>query len=276
MGRASSWVPASRETLAPEDALAAAVEVSADAVGASARGCPQRALEGHVPPATRGRSRWRKRNRQTRTTSTSLSSSWSCTTSSSRTSPWRQKKGRNLKRAQDTLSRFHAEYQAYKEEQAKRSVVSGTVKDANTNSGILGATVAIQSQGLTAITDDLGDFRFRKVNVGEVVVTAEAQGYATYESSAFISEGVNSHMSIKMVQPSVKEQWGSMLAAFPPPPLSGYLPGAPKETWGSRLAAFPPPPPPDLAPALAEDQPLEEGGTRKDVTSVIEQRVSDY
>jgi len=89
-----------------------------------------------------------------------------------------------------------------------QSVLGGTVKDAKTNYGVEGATVKIQAQGLTATTDKDGGFYFGNVDVGEVVVTAEAQGYANYESNALtIAEGANSHIDIMMSAPVQEGEW---------------------------------------------------------------------
>jgi len=92
-----------------------------------------------------------------------------------------------------------------------QTVLSGTVKDAKTNSPIEGATVEIPSQGLQTTTGPDGDFHFAKVAVtpvgGAEVLTAKANTYADYKMDAlFISEGM-SELSIKMVKPTKPGEW---------------------------------------------------------------------
>jgi len=84
------------------------------------------------------------------------------------------------------------------------SGVSGTVKDAKSNSAIAGATVRIQS--LEATTDAVGGFHFTGATAGQASLTATADTYADYSEELKIEEGM-SEISIKMVKPPTPGEW---------------------------------------------------------------------
>lgn len=69
-----------------------------------------------------------------------------------------------------------------------RTMIIGTVNDAETGEAIPGAEVTLTGAEATATTDDYGTFTFEDVEAGTYTISVDADGYAAAEEEVEVSE----------------------------------------------------------------------------------------
>lgn len=67
--------------------------------------------------------------------------------------------------------------------------ISGKITDKQTDEALPGATVTIKGTQASTVTNNEGDFKFQKVNVGKIILLITYVGYEAIELTATITEG---------------------------------------------------------------------------------------